>query len=33
MHEFNVIVPEPGTIVLLAAGLLGLVCYAWRRRR
>jgi len=26
-------VPEPGTLVLLAAGLLGLVCYAWRRRR
>ena len=27
------VVPEPSTLVLLAAGLLGLVCYAWRRRR
>jgi hypothetical protein len=26
-------VPEPSTLVLLAAGVLGLVCYAWRRRR
>jgi len=29
---FNV-VPEPSTLVLLAAGLLGLVCYAWRKRK
>jgi hypothetical protein len=29
----SVVVPEPGTLVLLAAGLLGLLCYAWRRRR
>ena len=26
-------VPEPGTITLLSAGLIGLVCYAWRKRR
>ncbi len=27
------IVPEPSTLVLLASGLLGLLCYAWRKRR
>ena len=26
-------VPEPGTLALLAAGLLSLLAYAWRRRR
>jgi hypothetical protein len=26
-------VPEPSTIVLLASGVLGLLAYAWRRRR
>ena len=26
-------VPEPGTLVLLVTGLLGLLAYAWRRRR
>ncbi len=26
-------VPEPGILVLLATGLLGLLCYAWRKRR
>ena len=26
-------VPEPGTITLLCAGLVGLVCYAWRKRK
>ena len=25
--------PEPGTLVLLATGLIALLCYAWRRRR
>ncbi len=25
-------VPEPGTLALLAAGLAGLLCYAWRKR-
>lgn len=26
-------VPEPGTLVLLIAAALGVLCYAWRRRR
>ena len=26
-------VPEPGTIILLATGLLGLLAYAWRKRK
>ena len=26
-------VPEPSTLVLLATGLIGLLCYAWRKRR
>jgi hypothetical protein len=26
------LVPEPGTLVLLTAGLVGLICYAWRKR-
>ena len=26
-------VPEPSTLLLLAAGLFGLVCYAWRKGR
>ncbi len=25
--------PEPGTLALLACGLAGLLCYAWRKRR
>ena len=25
-------VPKPSTLVLLAAGLLGLIAYAWRKR-
>ena len=24
-------IPEPGTLVLLATGLIGLLCYAWRK--
>ena len=26
-------VPEPGTLALLASGLIGLLCYAWRKRK
>ncbi len=26
-------IPEPGTLVLLATGLVGLLCYAWRKRK
>ncbi len=26
-------VPEPGTLALLATGLAGLLCYAWRKRK
>lgn len=26
-------VPEPGTLALLAAGLVGLLAYAWRKRQ
>lgn len=27
------VIPEPGTIALLVAGLVGLLCYAWRKRK
>ena len=26
-------IPEPSTLVLLASGLIGLLCYAWRKRK
>ncbi|MCX5653889.1 MAG: PEP-CTERM sorting domain-containing protein, partial [Planctomycetota bacterium] len=27
------VVPEPGTLLLLVTGLLGLLAYAWRKRK
>ncbi len=29
----NHLVPEPSTLALLATGLIGLLCYAWRKRK
>ena len=29
----TVMIPEPGTLALLATGLIGLLCYAWRKRK
>jgi len=33
METGHHLVPEPSTLVLLGAGLLALLCYAWRRRK
>jgi hypothetical protein len=33
VHFTGVVVPEPSTLVLLTVGLLGLLCYGWRRCR
>ena len=33
VDNFGIAVPEPSTLVLLATALLGLLAYAWRRRR
>ncbi len=29
----NITIPEPGTVMLLFTGLVGLLCYAWRKRK
>jgi hypothetical protein len=31
--NFGTVVPEPGTLMLVATALVGLVCYAWRKRK
>ncbi len=31
--SYTVMIPEPGTLALLATGLIGLLCYAWRKRK
>jgi hypothetical protein len=33
MQHGQMLVPEPSTLAILAAGLIGLLCYAWRKRR
>jgi len=30
---FSTAIPEPSTLLLAASGLIGLLCYAWRKRR
>jgi hypothetical protein len=33
LDNFGTVVPEPSTLALVATGLLGLLAYAWRKRR
>jgi len=33
IFEVQALVPEPGTLALLATGLIGLLAYAWRKRK
>ena len=32
-YDAAAIIPEPSTLALLATGLIGLLCYAWRKRK
>jgi len=32
-ETLRIVIPEPSTLVLLTAALVGLLCYAWRKRR
>ena len=32
-NQVALVVPEPGTLALLAGGLFGLIAYAWRKRK
>jgi hypothetical protein len=31
--NFGSLIPEPGTLVMLASGVMGLLAWAWRRRK
>ena len=33
IYEVQALIPEPGTIVMVITGLIGLLAYAWRKRK